>query len=148
MPSALESSTTQISETRVDEKTKLTFTAVRVQADEEREVDDGRACGEQPQPEARLEAPGALAPLRQLSALRLVDRPLRAPLRCVLGPAARPPRARVYSRPRPTQAAALAVWYASGTSRGWRGGCNVAVAARKVGQGRSGDRAQRPCRRK
>jgi hypothetical protein len=40
--------------------------------------------------------------------------------------------------------ATAALETASGIRRGWRGGCSVRVAARKVGHGRSGAIAQRP----
>ena len=129
MPAASENRITQISETVVEAKTKFTFDVMGVQDDEEQQVDDDDPDPDQPRPEARLEGLTSL--------LEAVREP--SPLRALL---------LIVHAADVLYATATAETAASGTRRGWRGGCSVRAAARKVGHGRSGVMAQRPLRRK
>ena len=87
MPSAPESSMTQISETRVDAEDEAHLHAVRVQADEEREVDHGGAGRDEPQPETGLEASARPRAAREPDASLLAARArwLRRLLAALLG---------------------------------------------------------------
>ena len=101
-----------------------------VQDGEEQQVDEHDADPDEARPEARLEGLAVLLDSARKRRFRLRDRRPGPPLpgrgRC------RTPRLalscdRGGRRDRKAE-----------TSRGWRGGCSVRVAARKVGQGRSG----------